>query len=66
MSKNYTWHLTCETHEIDEWASCQTTGNDAVMSERFITGYAEEVRDRHNCSKTIENLVELTEETDVE
>lgn len=65
MSKNYSWHLVCEAHEIDEWASCQTTGNDAENSQRYITEYAEIVRDKHNCSKAIENLVELVEEVEV-
>ena len=65
MPKNYTWHLVCETHEIDEWASCQTTGNDAENSQRFITEYAEEIRDEHNCSKAIDNLATLVEETEL-
>lgn len=65
MPKNYTWHLVCETHEIDEWASCQTIGDDAVASERYITEFAEKVRDEHNCSKSIENLATLVEETEL-
>lgn len=69
MSKNYTWHLVCETHEIDEWASCQTTGTteeeDQTAAQRFIAERAEDVRDEHNCSKAIDNLATLVEETEV-
>ena len=69
MAKNYSWHLVCETHDIDEWASCQTTAenyaDDDIAAQRFITNFAEEVRDKHNCSKAIDNLVTLVEETEV-
>lgn len=40
MPKLYTWHLTCSTHNIDEWASCQTTGNDTENSQAYIQGYS--------------------------
>lgn len=66
MSKNYSWHLVCETHDIDEWASCQTIGDDVEASQNYITEFAEKVRDEHNCSKAIENLVTLVEETELE
>ena len=67
MSKNYSWHLVCETHNIDEWASCQTTcadyADDDIAAQKFISEYAEDVRDGHNCSKAIENLATLVEES---
>lgn len=65
MAKNYTWHLTCETHDIDEWASCQTTGNDEIVSQRFIEEYAQQIKGKYACGRTIENLVELVEEIEV-
>jgi len=65
MPKNYTWHLTCETHDIDEWTSCQTTGNDAVKSQEFIEDYAKKVKANAGCERSNANLIELTSETDV-
>lgn len=66
MPKNYTWHLTCETHDIDEWTSCQTTGNDEVMSQRYIEEYAQVLKADNACSRSNDNFIELTSETDVE
>lgn len=66
MPKNYTWHLVCETHEIDEWLACQTTGNDAESSQKFIQNIASTIKGSHSCQKTNDNLIELVEEKDVE
>jgi len=66
MPKNYTWHLTCDTHNIDEWASCQTTGNDAVKSQEFIEDVAQRLKALNACSRSNDNIIELTEETDIE
>lgn len=69
MSKNYNWRLICTTHGIDMEMSCQTTGenttDDDIAAQEFITTKAEEIRDKYNCSKAIENLVELTDETEL-
>lgn len=65
MAKVYTWHLTCETHGIDEWASCQTTGNDAEVAQQFIETAAAKIQAEHQCQRTFANLVELTEEVEL-
>lgn len=65
MAKNYTWHLTCETHDIDEWVSCQTTGNDAETSQHYIEEMFARIRGAKSCSRSFDNMVELTEETEV-
>lgn len=66
MAKNYSWHLTCETHGIDKWVSCQTTGNDAVESEAFISRQSKEIQDECGCSRTLDNLIEYSEEMELE
>lgn len=66
MAKLYTWHLTCETHDIDEWASCQTTGNDEIMSQAFIEDFTRSIKGANGCSRSFENMVELVEEAEVE
>lgn len=66
MAKNYTWHLTCETHGIDEPASCQTTGNDEVMSQAYIEDFARSIKAAYGCSRAFDNLVELIEERELE